>query len=434
MPARFFVAFVLILGLFAWVAPGFRLSADQRDTTIVGNADCVQDFPSTTAPDPRATVVMCGLANPRGLAFSHFALYVAEAGRGGLGLATCDLPPAPPPTPSHIFTGVAGGMRCYGPSGAISRLWNGIQAQVVTGLPSHALRGNGGQAIGPNDIALVSRHRHDDWAWAAANPEDCDPTCAYVTIGLQHRPEVRELYPFLADFGKLAQIYDTGEWRYIADIGTYEVQKDPDQEFYEPDKLDTNPYSLLATPSGRALVMTDAGGNSMLRVGTNGKISTLAVFPPHPDDSVPTSVAVGPDGAYYVGELSGFPPALGAANIYRVGRHSESPEVCLPGFTLIIDIAFDKRGNLYVLQYATNFQNASEGSLIRVDRHKGATLDPDDHGGLCAQYTAGNRTTVVTGLFQPTSVAVGPDGAVYISNRGSSAGRGQVIRFEPPAQ
>jgi len=29
---------------------------------------------------------------------------------------------------------------------------------------------------------------------------------------------------------------------------------------------------------------------------------------------VPTSVAVGPDGAYYVGELTGFPVVPGAAN------------------------------------------------------------------------------------------------------------------------
>src|SRR5205823_3528987 len=89
---------------------------------------------------------------------------------------------------------------------------------------------------------------------------------------------------------------------------------------------------------------------------------------PHPDDSVPTSVAVGPDGAYYVGELTGFPIVLDAANIYRIGRAGEPPEACLAGFTQIIDIAFDHHRNLYVLEYTTNprTQPPSEGMLIRV--------------------------------------------------------------------
>lgn len=42
-------------------------------------------------------------------------------------------------------------------------------------------------------------------------------------------------------------------------------------------------------------------------------MSAVAVFPSRPTrstDSVPTSVAVGPDGAYYVGEATGAPFAL----------------------------------------------------------------------------------------------------------------------------
>ena len=60
----------------------------------------------------------------------------------------------------------------------------------------------------------------------------------------------------------------------------------------------------------------DAGGNSLLWVSASGRVETLAVFepglalaPPLLDlppgttlemEAVPTSVAVGPDGAYYV--------------------------------------------------------------------------------------------------------------------------------------
>ena len=63
---------------------------------------------------PAVTVIMSGLDNPRGLAFGpEGALYVAEAGRGGDG--PCVNAPA--------------GLRCYGPTGAITRLWRGVQEQ-----------------------------------------------------------------------------------------------------------------------------------------------------------------------------------------------------------------------------------------------------------------------------------------------------------------
>src|SRR6185295_16800772 len=63
--------------------------------------------------------VMCGLDNPRGLAFgAGGVLFVAEAGHGG----------APCPMGTN-------GLNCYGLSGAISRLWLGRQDRIVSELP-----------------------------------------------------------------------------------------------------------------------------------------------------------------------------------------------------------------------------------------------------------------------------------------------------------
>lgn len=428
MPARLIVALVVVVGLVAFSVPANRILANRISSTFVGNDECAQgDVPVVTPPNPDASVVMCGLDNPRGLAFGQHALYVAEAGIGGLGLAT---------SADHCFAGQAGGTmlsRCYAPNGAISRLWNGVQERIATGFPSHAnLQGR--QAIGPHDIALVRGAGVTIGLLQRPEPEECHPDCAYVTIGLMQPPAFRERYPFLSDFAKVARVSATGGWEYIADVGTYETQNDPDREFYTPAKLDTNPYGLLAEPSGRALVVTDAGGNSLLHIDADGDTSTRAVFPPHPpgsrDDSVPTAVEVGPDGAYYIGELSGFPVVPGAAKIYRVGRGSELPEVCLTGFTTIIDIAFDHEANLYVLQYTTNPQTQPEGMLMRVAPERTAARDREDRSVMCAQYAAGARSTVVRGLTNPTSVAVGPDGALYVSNRGIFPGTGQVIRFE----
>jgi len=90
---------------------------------------------------------------------------------------------------------------------------------------------------------------------------------------------------------------------------------------------------------GGATIATDAGGNTLLSInGTS--ITTLAAFPSRGTgrntDSVPTSVARGPDGTLYVGELTGVPCVAGTANVYRVGK---TP---LSGVAFIVDVFAQK--------------------------------------------------------------------------------------------
>jgi DNA-binding beta-propeller fold protein YncE len=342
------------------------------------------------AADPTVTVVMSGLDNPRGLALGpQGALYVAEAGRGGA--APC--------------VTVGGLQYCYGPSGAVTRLWMGVQKRVATGLPSVAQVGNptipdGTRAEGPNDVALLG------------------VGTAEVVIGLERDPAARHLFPELAGLGRLVHVPASGRWRFVADLAAYEQATNPDHALYSSfpggGLPDSNPYGLLVQPGGS--VVADAGGNDLLRVNAKGCISLLAVMPPvsaaRDGSSVPTSIALGPDGAYYVGQLTGAPFVDGAASVYRVVP-GEAPQVFLTGFKAIIDLTFDEQGNLYVLQHATGATMLTgPGKLIRVA--------PD-----------GTRTVVLEGLTRPTSVAVGPDGGVYVTNNGLSAGSGEVLRIEP---
>jgi hypothetical protein len=327
------------------------------------------------AVTPPGTVVMSGLDNPRHLAFGpEGALYVAESGRGGSG--PC------------IF--IRGATQCAGPTGGVSRLWHGVQERVVDGLPSYAAASGNG-ATGPHAISLHGRGG------------------AYVTVGLGGETIVPSAFRAAMGqgFGRTARFKPNGSWQYEDDIAGYEEDNNP-----AGGPVDSNPYGILAQAGGRLVV--DSGGNDLLRVHANGRISTVATFPSRPGrstDSVPTAVATGPDGAYYVGELTGGPFTPGLARVYRVVP-GHAPEVYGPTFSFIIDLAWGPDGHLYVLQFASLPGNSGPGILYRLE-------------------SDGTKTPVVTDLIAPGGVEFGPDGALYISNKSVLAGAGEVLRFEP---
>lgn len=333
-------------------------------------------------------VVASGLDNPRGLDISPWGtVYVTEAGRGGAG---------------PCITGPDGASVCAGATGAVTKIWHGKQRRVLSGLPSLAAP-DGSQALGPQDIAL----RHFG---------------AYLVVGLGANPAARaELGELGPAFGQLYKVSAFGRLRPVADIAAFEAAEDPDGA-----GPDSNPNSVLKH-RGRTVVV-DAGGNDLLEVGRHGEISPVALFPSRdvaappgipdlppvlPMQPVPTSVVIGPDGAYYVSELTGFPFPPGEARVYRVVPGS-APEVYADGFTNVTDLAFGPDGSLYVLEIAANglLSGDPTGALIRVR--------PD-----------GSRETVASeGLVTPTGLAVTDKGTIYISNKGTLAGEGEVIRLK----
>jgi glucose/arabinose dehydrogenase len=278
-------------------------------------------------------------------------------------------------------------LQCYGATGAVTRLWGGKQERVVTDLPSQV--DPAGQSVGAQDISFQGRGG------------------AYITVGFGGNPALRSNFgPDGSLFGTLVHAPASGKWKVIADISNYETQSNP-----AGGPIDSNPFAIIAEPGGR--VVTDAGGNDLLRIAANGKISTIAVFPRTARnlDAVPTGFTVGPDGAYYVGELTGAPFHNGDARIYRVVPGS-APEIILTGFKAILDLSFGPDGSLYVVEYAGGTTGlALPGRLIRV-------------------LPNGTRETVLEGLDHPTSVLVDDDGTIYVTNRGVTIGNGEVLKVE----
>jgi len=283
----------------------------------------------------------------------------------------------------------------------VTMVTRGLQQRVIEGLPSLAAS-DGSSASGPVDV-LPTRSGAIE-----------------ILVGLGGPPEARAVFGEDGSaLGHIVKASPLGD-ALVVDVAGYEADANPDGG-----EVDSNPYSF-AGDRGNWYV-ADAGGNDLLYVNPNGRIETLAVFPDRmvpappflglppgamiPMQSVPDAVAMGPDGALYVGELTGFPFPVGAANVYRVVPGSD-PVVFASGFTNIIDIAFGPDGSLFVLELATNglLSNDLSGALHRVDMY-------------------GNVTTILDqGLFAPGGLAIGQDGSIYISVFSIFAGAGQVIR------
>lgn len=336
-------------------------------------------------------VLASGLDSLRKLSFGpDEALYIAEAGRGGTGASIPSL-------------GQPGASVFYGATGAITRIEHGVAERVVTGLPSLALP-NGSDAVGVSDIEF-----------------DADGN-TYAIVGLASNPANRDEILEVPDFSQLIAIdsfENGGSWIRLQDFGAYEQANNPDGQ-----NVDTNLYDLLIEDNTAYVI--DAGANDLLsQRAFGGEPSLEAVFPSRTatnpftgesivQQSVPTSVAVGPDGALYVGQLTGFPFQANAAQVYRINEEGQ-PEVYEGGFTNIVDLAFDDAGGLYVLEYDAN-----------------GLLNEGDTGALIYVSSDSNtRTTIADDeLINPTGLEIDVDGDIYISNKGSVAGQGEVLRLD----
>jgi hypothetical protein len=337
--------------------------------------------------EPEWHEVASGLDNPRQLTVHRDALYVAEAGVGGAG---------------PCMAGPEGAPVCFGATGAITRVSHDDQERVARRLPSLAEEG-GFAAIGPSDVAALRGRTYA------------------VTIGLGADPAVRADLPRLGRrlMGTIAKgRWDHGLPRRFADLARYEARTDKDDA-----GPDSNPTGLL-WHRGRFLA-TDSGANTLVRAGLGGRVKALAVFDspgtePSPFDPseeievqpVPTAVAMGPDGAFYISELTGFPFVPGLSRIHRMVP-GMPPTVYATGLTNVTDLAWHD-DELYAVQIADEGLLSAEegelpdGSLVRVDSHD------DDHERVGDQLPAPYGLAIKHDRAYVSACAVCPDDGVVM--------------------
>jgi hypothetical protein len=304
------------------------------------------------------------------------------------------VPSYPFATPVFGLADVDGSLLVADAGAGIVELRNG-KGKLIAELP------------GVTDVAPITRDIM--FATTGGNPEGPNP------------PTARKLY--LVVHGSVHE---------FADLGAFEASVNPDGG-----AIDSNPFDVAVTPRG--LVVADAAANALLSVDWFGKIDWIATLPnevvptsnvkslahcpagPPPicglPDAIPAqpvtaSLAIGPDGAYYVGELKGFPAPTGRSKVWRIEpgtRHANcltSPKckVVASGFTSIIDLKFDSDGRtLYVVEL-------DEASWFAIEGGFGGAI-----GGTvnACRIRTGGCSKIAGGLTMPIAVTEGRRGQLF---------------------
>jgi len=248
-----------------------------------------------------------------------------------------------------------------------------------------------------------------------------------------------------------------GHTSVVADLGAFEETVNPDAPEINP-----NPFDVEVLNGGGVLV-SDAGGNDILYVDNKGRIDWVATLPEAivstanaqaifgcpetfipdfqflcdipamPAQAVATSIAVGPDGAIYAGELKGFPAPTGESKIWRIepgtlharcGTEGETRcSVVGDGFTSIMDLQFGPDGTLYV----TELDEASWAAVEILGQPTGGTINACEWGTFpfaCDEVAGGQDLPF---LAMPTASTIGADGRLYATVWSLVPGQADVV-------
>jgi len=335
-------------------------------------------------PEAKVTVLTSGLNNPRGLKFGpDGALYVAEGGLGGTDPAPatedCTVPP-----PVGPYTGSVVGSR-------ISRIdHHGRRTTVVDGLPSSQTSDESGDLVsGVADIAFLDGAMYAILAGAG---------CSHGVPGTPNG---------------VIRIHHHGGWSLVADLGAFQRA----HPVAHPQPLDFEPdgtwFTMVAVHD--ALYAVEPNHGEIDRIGTGGHVSRVVDFSASQGHVVPSALAYH-RGNFYVGNIGVFPQDPGTSKVWKLTPQGHV-SVVAEGFNMVLGLAFDRDGRMYVLQSsAAPATTPGTGSVTRVDRD-------------------GSQHAVVGGLSTPTAMTFGPDGDLYISNVGFGpppVGLGEILKVRLP--
>ena len=327
--------------------------------------------------NPKVTIFAAGLNAPRGLKFGPDGnLYVAEAGTGGYistsGLCDSVIAPVGPYLGGHTASIVK-----------IDK--NGVLTVVADSLPSS--QDAMGDWQGVADVEFVG-----NTLYALLGGAGC-------SHGVENTPN------------SIIKIHHDGTWNVIADLSTFQKSHPvahPNADDYEPDGTW---YSMVFVKGDFYAV--EPNHCELDRISLNGNIQRVLDFSAVYGHIVPTAIAY--HGSFYIGNLNQFPTVAGSSNIFKVSRNGHS-KIWAKGFSEVLGVVIDQHKRMYVLEAS----DADGGPIPNT-------------GKIVKVLPSGKKETVVDSLFFPTGMTLGPDGALYVSNKGFGPpipGFGQILRVQ----
>ena len=317
-------------------------------------------------------VVVDGLNHPRGLVLrADGTLCVAEAGRLAVGQE-----PKEGPTANLAATGA---VTCVDSTGR--------RTAVVEGLP-FVFYNVTGVTTGPADLVEMEGD-----LFLLTGEGHVDPARSILRISAPPVPPV-----------------------VVADLLAFATETAVPGFFDEIDVL-SNPYAMVSDPQDRRFLVTDGATGQIMAAGLDGRIQIFSQVEGH---EVLTGIIWGPDGLY-VASFSQLPHAEGTGAILRFDPDG-SFDVVIDDVTTPIDLAFDTKGRLYVLEFVSAAEfgfpyPARTGRLLRFDRRGDGWS---------------NGLVLVEGLPFPTALLIDDQDRGFVSVHGafSSPESGLVIRFD----
>lgn len=324
------------------------------------------------------SVFATDLNNPRGLKFGpDCKLYVAEAGLGGTENYDKQCPQLVPPDGPYIGSTTGGRISKFGS--------DGVRITVTNKLPTTI--SHYGDILGPSDVAFIGNTLY-----------------ALLFAGCGHGvPTVPTSVVKMNSDGTFTVIADLGAW-----LVAHPVAHPPTDDFDAEGAW----YNMISV--GNDLYVVDANHGVVVKVTTDGVITQVVDLSAKYGHNVPTALAY--HGNLYVGNLGVSPFADGSSNIYKVTPGGQT-KIVETGLTAILGLVFDNRDRMYVLETTTGKRGENEyttpgtGKVVRVN--------PD-----------GSKDEIATGLSNPTAIAYGPDGNLYVLNWGfgAAAGGGEMLK------
>ena len=334
--------------------------------------------PAMQEKNVSVSVFATGLNNPRGLKFGPDGyLYVAEGGLGGTnstaGLCDSVIAPIGP------YTG--------GYTASISKISPAGDVTIVAdGLPSDQTSAQSGSLVsGVADVAFVGNTLYAILAGAG---------CSH---GIEDYPN------------GIIKVNNDGTWDLIADLSEWQHTHPvahPEEDDFEPDGTW---YSMLNVRGDLYAVEPNHG--EIVKVTTSGNISRVIDVSASQGHIVPTALAY--HGNFYFGNLYTFPIMPGSSKIFKV-TPSGRIQVRETGLTTVVGLVFDNQDRMYALEMSTapGDPTPGTGKIVRIQ-------------------PSGQQETLVDTLFFPTGMTMGPDGALYVSNKGFGPpipGFGEILK------